>query len=69
MTPQIQYFVEQIESTLMLDILEYNELDLYDIATDLISHNDDAMFADICQAYEVVKHHLLGEEIKPYRPC
>lgn len=60
MTPQIQYFVEQIEATLMLDIMEENELDLYDIATDLIRHNDDTMFADICQAYEVVKHHLLG---------
>ena len=60
MTAQIEYFVEQIEATLMSDILADNELDLYDIATDLISHNDGKMLADICQAYEVVKHHLLG---------
>ena len=60
MNTQIKYFVEQIESALMADIFTNNELDLYNIATDLISHNDGKMFAYICQAYEVVKHHLLG---------
>lgn len=60
MNAQIENFVEQIEASVMLNILGDNELDLYDIATDLISHNDGKMFADICQAYEVVKHHLIG---------
>lgn len=60
MNAQIEYFVEEIEGTLMSDILTDNELDLYEIATDLISHHDGKMFSDICQAYEVVKHHLLG---------
>ena len=60
MNAQIEHFVEQIEATLMSDIFTDNKLDLYDIATDLMDHNDGKMFADICQAYEVVKHHLLG---------
>ena len=60
MNAQIEYFVEQIEATLMSDIFTENKLDLYDIATDLMDHNVVIMFADICQAYEVVKHHLLG---------
>lgn len=60
MTDQIEYFVEQMEAALMSDIIADHELDLYDVATDLISHNDGKMLANICQAYEVVKHHLLG---------
>lgn len=60
MNAQIEYFVEQMEATILSEIVTENEHDLYEIATDLINHNDDKMFADICQAYEVVKHHLIG---------
>ncbi|WP_332645522.1 hypothetical protein [Lysinibacillus sp. 54212] len=60
MNEQIEYFVEKMEATILSDIVTENEQDLYEIATDLISHNDGKMFADICQAYELVKHHLIA---------
>ena len=62
MNTQILNFVEQMEAKLLNDIVIGNELeyDLYDIATELLENNDKDAYANICQAYEVVKHNLLG---------
>ena len=62
MDTQILNFVEQMEAKLLNDIVIGNELehDLYDIATELLENNDKDAYANICQAYEVVKHNLLG---------
>lgn len=56
----IQSYVEKIQAALLNDMVTENKLDLYDIASDMIAKNDKADFALICQAYEVVKHHLVG---------
>ena len=62
MNSQILNFVEQIEAKLLNDLVTANELDydLYDIATKLMEENDADSYENICQAYEVVKHELLG---------
>ena len=62
MNSQILNFVEQMEAILLNDLVTANELDynLYDIATKLMEENDEASYENICQAYEVVKHELLG---------
>ena len=62
MNNQILNFVEQMEAKLLNDIVTGNELDhdLYDIATELLENHDKDAYATICQAYEVVKHKLLG---------
>ena len=62
MNTQIMNFIEQMEAKLLNDIVIGNELehDLYDIATELLENNDKDAYANICQAYEVVKHNLLG---------
>ena len=59
---QILNFVEQMEAKLLNDIVIGNELehDLYDIAAELLENNDKEAYENICQAYEVVKHNLLG---------
>ena len=62
MDTQILNFVEKMEAKLLNDIAAGNELDhdLYDIATELLESNNKDSYENICQAYEVVKHHLLG---------
>ena len=62
MNSQILNFVEQMEAKLLNDLVTGNELDydLYDIATKLMEENDTDSYENICQAYEVVKHELLG---------
>ena len=62
MDTQILNFVEQMEAKLLNDMVTGNELDcdLYDIATQLLEKNSKDSYANICQAYEVVKHNLLG---------
>ena len=62
MNSQILNFVEQMEAKLLNDIVAGNELDhdLYDIATELLENHDKDAYENICQAYEVVKHKLLG---------
>ena len=62
MDTQILNFVEQMEAKLLNDIVIGNELehDLYDIATELLENPDKDAYENICQAYEVVKHNLLG---------
>ena len=62
MDTQILNFVEKMEAKLLNDIVIGNELDcdLYDIAKELLENHDKDAYATICQAYEVVKHKLLG---------
>lgn len=59
MSKEIINFVEKIQGQLMFDLAAGKETNLFDIATNLIAkHKSDQR--DICQAYEVVKHSLLG---------
>ena len=62
MNSQILNFVEQMEAILLNDLVTANELDydLYDIATNLMKENGKDSYENICQAYEVVKHDLIG---------
>ena len=62
MNSQILNFVEQMEAKLLNDLVTANELnhDLYDIATKLMEENSKDSYEHICQAYEVVKHDLIG---------
>lgn len=60
MNTQVQNYVEKIQASLLNDMVTANKLDLYEIASDMIAKNDESDFAHICQAYEVVKHHLVG---------
>ena len=62
MNSRILNFVEQMEAKLLNDLVTANELDhdLYDIATKLMEENSKDSYENICQAYEVVKHELLG---------
>ncbi len=59
MNNSIQQYVEQMESQLLNDLTMNDEANLYAIATDLIESEEQDMM-DICQAYEVVKHNLIG---------
>lgn len=59
MNNSIQQYVEQMESQLLNDLTMNDEANLYAIATDLIEAEEQDMM-DICQAYEVVKHNLIG---------
>lgn len=59
MSKEIINFVEKIQGQLMLDLAAGHNTSLEGIANDLIArHKTDRR--DICQAYEVVKHALLG---------
>ena len=62
MDTQILNFVEKMEAKLLNDLITAEELDhdLYDIATEMLESNDKDTYENICQAYEVVKHNLLG---------
>ena len=62
MDTQILNFVEEMEAKLLNNLITADELDhdLYDIATELLESNDKDSYETICQAYEVVKHHLIG---------
>ncbi|MEK4229433.1 hypothetical protein [Solibacillus sp. FSL H8-0538] len=60
MSFEIKYFVEQIRTYLMADLAIRNESNLFDIAVNLIKRHDPTHFEHICQAYEVVKHELIG---------
>ena len=59
MNNSIQQYVEQMESQLLNDLTMNDEANLYAIATDLIESEEHDMM-DICQAYDVVKHNLIG---------
>lgn len=59
MNAQIEFYVEQMEATVMMELLNNDESNLFDIASDMIAENQEQM-QNVCQAYEVVKHALLG---------
>lgn len=60
MNSQIEFFVEQLQAIVMADLAEEKEVNLYKLANDMISCHHEDEFENICQAYEVVKHQLLG---------
>lgn len=59
MNNSIQQYVDQMEGQLLSDLAMNDEANLYDIASDMIEASETDMM-DICQAYEVVKHNLIG---------
>jgi len=60
MNAQIEYYVEQMEAALMMELVEgKNQTNLFKIASDMIDE-DQTQYMNVCQAYEVVKHELLG---------
>lgn len=59
MNTQILTYVEEMQASVLYDLVTTDTSDLYTIASQLIVQNE-ADFSNICQAYEVVKHNLLG---------
>lgn len=59
MNVEILNYVEQMEAALLSDLVTTDTSNLYAIATTMIE-NEETAFEEICQAYEVVKHELLG---------
>lgn len=59
MNTQILNYVETMQAAVLNDLVTTDTSNLYEIATQLIEGNE-ADTAPISQAYEVVKHHLLG---------
>lgn len=59
MNNSIQQYVDQMEGQLLNDLAMNDEASLYDIASSMIEASEEDMM-DICQAYEVVKHNLIG---------
>lgn len=60
MNTNIQYYVDELQSVLMTDLFEEKNNKLYSLANDLIERYPKDEFKNICQAYEVVKHQLIG---------
>lgn len=60
MNKQIISYVAQMEAALMSQMEDHNEENLlFAIASDMIAKEKD-QFKNVCQAYEVVKHHIVG---------
>lgn len=60
MNTQIISYVAQMEAALMNKMEDHNEENLlFSIASDMIAKEQD-QYENVCQAYEVVKHHLIG---------
>ena len=59
MSKEIINFVEEIKGQLMYEIAAGKDTSLMEIATNLIARHKTEQ-RNICQAYEVVKHSLLG---------
>jgi len=60
MNKQIISYVSQMEAAIMNKMEDHNEENLlYSIALDMIAKEKDQL-KNVCQAYEVVKHHLVG---------
>lgn len=59
MNTQILTYVDEMQAAVLYDLVTTDTSDLYKIATTLIEQNE-ADTATICQAFEVVKHNLLG---------
>ncbi|MCL1694974.1 MULTISPECIES: hypothetical protein [unclassified Lysinibacillus] len=60
MNKQIISYVAKMEAALMNKMEDHNEENLlFSIASDMIAEEKD-QFSNVCQAYEVVKHNLVG---------
>ncbi|MGN4124359.1 hypothetical protein ACMGD3_04965 [Lysinibacillus sphaericus] len=60
MNSQIISYVAKMEAALMNKMEDHNEENLlFSIASNIIAEEKD-QFKNVCQAYEVVKHHLVG---------
>lgn len=59
MNTEILTLVEKMEAAVLNDLVTTDTSDLYEIASEMIAE-DKGAFQNICQAYEVVKHNLLG---------
>ncbi|QPQ29885.1 hypothetical protein [Lysinibacillus sp. JNUCC 51] len=60
MNKQIISYVAEMEAALMNKMEDHNEENLlFTIASKMIAREKD-QFKNVCQAYEVVKHHLVG---------
>lgn len=59
MGTEILNYVEKMEAAVLNNLVTTDTSDIYDIATDMIAQ-DQAAFEHICQAYEIVKHNLVG---------
>ncbi|MER1985002.1 MAG: hypothetical protein ABS948_03825 [Solibacillus sp.] len=62
MNTQISNYVDVMQNAVLYDLVTTDASDLYEIATQLIAQNEEDL-STICQAYEVVKHALLGTVI------
>ncbi|NLY79889.1 MAG: hypothetical protein GX072_08395 [Lysinibacillus sp.] len=60
MSPHIEFYVEQLLAQVMANVAMHSEKDLYHLANDMIDCHHEDEHDKICQAYEVVKHQLLG---------
>lgn len=59
MNAQIEFYVEQMEAALMMELIEGNQPNLMKIAQVILASNK-AQDLNVRQAYEIVKHDLLG---------
>ncbi|WP_068983705.1 MULTISPECIES: hypothetical protein [Lysinibacillus] len=60
MNHQIISYVAKMEAALMSKMEDHTEENLlFSIASEMIAKEKD-QFKNVCQAYEVVKHHLVG---------
>ena len=60
MNHQIISYVAEMEAALMSKMEDHNEKNLlFSIASDMIA-KDKEQFKNVCQAYEVVKHHIVS---------
>lgn len=60
MDKNIEMYVSKIESEILMNLADHDDADLYLIAKKLLKHESEDMMKSICQAYEVVKHELVG---------
>lgn len=59
MNVEILSYVEKMEAAVLNDLVTTDASDLYQIALDMIEDNKNE-YHTICQAYEVVRHNLVG---------
>lgn len=60
MNREIEYYVDQIEAKILMNMAGQEDMDLYTITSELINQEAEDQLMPICQAYEVVKNNLLG---------
>ena len=59
MNEEILEIVEKMKAAILYDLVTTDKSDLYQIALDMIQQ-DKQQYKNICQAYEVVRHNLVG---------